>query len=88
MVSEYCNHVLAKYISWLFPIELKESRNWLADREKSHETSCKNKAVFYRKNSRTGLLKVSCDKFLALSYCETSFMKPNLMRLVRRVTRT
>ena len=29
-----------------------------------------------------GLLKVSCDTFLALSHGETSFMKPNLMRLV------
>ena len=54
----------------------------MADREKSHETSCKNRAVLYRKNSRTGLLKVSCDTFLALSHGETSFMKPNLMRLV------
>ena len=54
----------------------------MADREKSHETSCKNRAVLYRKNSRTGLLKVSCDTFLSLSHGETSFMKPNLMRLV------
>ena len=33
------------------------------------------RAVLYRKNSRTGLLHVSCDTFLALSHGEISFMK-------------
>ena len=50
--------------------------------KKFHETNCKNRAVLYRKNSRTVLLKVACNTFLALSHGETGFMKPNLMKLV------
>ena len=60
----------------------------MADREKSHETSCKNRAVLYRKISHTGLLKVSCDTFYSLSHGETSFMKPNPMRLVASCDKT
>ena len=63
MESEYCQHVLAKYKSWFFPNELKQSGIWLANWEKFHKIRCKNRAVFYRKNSRTGLLKVSCNTF-------------------------
>ena len=37
--------------------------------------------MLYRKNSRTGLLKVSCNTFLALAHGETGFMKPSLMKL-------
>ena len=54
----------------------------MANWEKFHETRRKNRAVLYRKNSRTGHLKVRCNMFAALSHGETGFMEPNLMKLV------
>ena len=53
IVSEYSHNVLAKYKSWFSPLDWNDRKIALANIEKFHETCCKNRAVLYRRNSRT-----------------------------------